>query len=299
MARGRQTPPSYHQGYARYAGESAYPDLWKGLVGAWVPALGPAGGSRVRDAHSFMDHLKLTATDGSNWAIGGNPRLPGYALTLNGIDEVGTTGGLLDLSVYGTNPRAFIFDVRIGTYATGTARKLMTLNSTSGTAGHSFSIGAEVAAVSGENGIAIAVTSGRIIFDDPIFTTNTWFHVAIVVPPGAGSGDIKCFVNGVDKTSTLTQEAGSAQTINTDTNENFVVGARSDTLGDFFDGKFGSILVYNRDITFNEYLIHYQNHLPLFVLRHRLAVKAPAAAGGLSIPVGMNQYFRQHSQPWM
>lgn len=38
-----QRPPSYANGFARCAGESAYPELWKGLVGAWVPTMGNTG----------------------------------------------------------------------------------------------------------------------------------------------------------------------------------------------------------------------------------------------------------------
>jgi len=32
--------PSYHQGFARFRGESVYPGLWKDMDRAWVPALG-------------------------------------------------------------------------------------------------------------------------------------------------------------------------------------------------------------------------------------------------------------------
>lgn len=35
--------PSYKQGFARCAAESKYPELWRGLVGAWCPFLGPTG----------------------------------------------------------------------------------------------------------------------------------------------------------------------------------------------------------------------------------------------------------------
>lgn len=37
--------PSYPAGFARSAAESANPGLWRGLVGAWVPALGVTGGT--------------------------------------------------------------------------------------------------------------------------------------------------------------------------------------------------------------------------------------------------------------
>jgi hypothetical protein len=41
----KQTQPSYKAGYAKSASESANPDLWDGLVGAWAPRLGSTGTS--------------------------------------------------------------------------------------------------------------------------------------------------------------------------------------------------------------------------------------------------------------
>jgi len=39
--------PSYKAGYAKSASESANPELWDGLRGAWVPAMGSTGIDRV------------------------------------------------------------------------------------------------------------------------------------------------------------------------------------------------------------------------------------------------------------
>jgi hypothetical protein len=41
--------PSFKQGFARSAAESEFPQLWRGLLGAWVPALGRCG-NVLRDA---------------------------------------------------------------------------------------------------------------------------------------------------------------------------------------------------------------------------------------------------------
>jgi len=45
----RQSEPSYKAGYAKSAAESANPELWDGLKGAWMPSLGSVGGI-LRDA---------------------------------------------------------------------------------------------------------------------------------------------------------------------------------------------------------------------------------------------------------
>jgi len=59
--------PSYAGGYARSAGESAYPDDWKGLAGLWVPSLG-ATGQTLRDVSGEKNHGTLnSATWGSGF----------------------------------------------------------------------------------------------------------------------------------------------------------------------------------------------------------------------------------------
>lgn len=52
------TRPSYARGFARSAGQSAYPSLWQGLTGAWVPGLGNTG-AKLRDnsGHKFHGDL--------------------------------------------------------------------------------------------------------------------------------------------------------------------------------------------------------------------------------------------------
>ena len=48
--------PSYKAGYAKNAGESENPHLWKGLVGAWMPSLG-AGLIRLSQVTPFLSIL--------------------------------------------------------------------------------------------------------------------------------------------------------------------------------------------------------------------------------------------------
>ena len=56
----KQTPPSYASGYAKSASESAHPEFWDGLVGAWAPGLG-ATGSTLRDVSGNKLHGEWTA----------------------------------------------------------------------------------------------------------------------------------------------------------------------------------------------------------------------------------------------
>lgn len=50
--------PSYQQGFARSAAESAHPNKWKGLVAAYAPSLGITGGT-LFDQTAFKKHGTL------------------------------------------------------------------------------------------------------------------------------------------------------------------------------------------------------------------------------------------------
>jgi len=64
----QRSRPSYTQGFARSAAESAYPNLWNGLVGAWIPPLGPTG-LTVRDVSGWGNQGTLTDMDPATaWA---------------------------------------------------------------------------------------------------------------------------------------------------------------------------------------------------------------------------------------
>ncbi|MEO1841599.1 MAG: LamG-like jellyroll fold domain-containing protein, partial [Pseudomonadota bacterium] len=54
--------PSYKSGFARSASTSSSPGLWKGLVGAWVPALGNTG-EKLYDVSGNKNHGTLTDMD--------------------------------------------------------------------------------------------------------------------------------------------------------------------------------------------------------------------------------------------
>jgi hypothetical protein len=70
----RQTQPSLKSGYARSASESAFPGLWDGMAGAWVPLLGPTGLQALNASgnYSVDNGLPLhpinNATAGAVWS---------------------------------------------------------------------------------------------------------------------------------------------------------------------------------------------------------------------------------------
>jgi len=79
----KQTQPSYKAGYAKSASESASPELWDGLRGAWVPELGPTG-TKVFDASGRSHNALLTNMDpATDWVRQGEHA----ALDFDGISN--------------------------------------------------------------------------------------------------------------------------------------------------------------------------------------------------------------------
>jgi hypothetical protein len=75
--------PSYKSGYAQSAGESAHPNLWDGLVGAWMPSMGVTGGI-LRDVSGNENHGTLTNMDpATDWVTTSK----GLALDFDGSDD--------------------------------------------------------------------------------------------------------------------------------------------------------------------------------------------------------------------
>jgi hypothetical protein len=80
--------PSYHNGFAPRDGEPLYPNLWKGVVGAWSPSLGPTG-TRLIDHGPYKNHGTLTNMDAAtDWVVSGGK----YALDFDGSNDIVNCG---------------------------------------------------------------------------------------------------------------------------------------------------------------------------------------------------------------
>jgi len=88
----KQTQPSYKAGYAKSASESANPNLWNGLVAAWMPSLGSTGGT-LRDVSGNENHGTLTDMDpATDWVT----TEKGLALDFDGSDDYVSLGNSSD-----------------------------------------------------------------------------------------------------------------------------------------------------------------------------------------------------------
>jgi hypothetical protein len=75
--------PSYATGYAKNASESANPNLWKGLVGAWMPSFGVTGNT-LKDVSGNGNDGTLTNMDAAtDWVTTSK----GLALDFDGVND--------------------------------------------------------------------------------------------------------------------------------------------------------------------------------------------------------------------
>ena len=104
----KQTPPSYASGYAKSASESANPNLWDGLVGAWMPSLGVTGDT-LRDVSGNGSHGTLTNMDAAtDWVATSK----GLALDFDGVNDYVESQDPID--AMGSSPRTLSssFEIR-------------------------------------------------------------------------------------------------------------------------------------------------------------------------------------------
>ena len=120
--------PSYKNGFARNAAESANPGLWDGLVGAWAPSLGVTGGT-LRDQSGFGRHGSNPAAwvmtelgygidiAGANPIQGiPTPALPGDLTLAFWIKPADVTSGAYTSDFSGTNEFATVLGYQSGFY---------------------------------------------------------------------------------------------------------------------------------------------------------------------------------------
>ena len=75
--------PSFSTGYAKNASESANPNLWKGLVGAWMPSFGVTGNT-LKDVSGNGNDGTLTNMDAATDWVGTSK---GLALDFDGDND--------------------------------------------------------------------------------------------------------------------------------------------------------------------------------------------------------------------
>lgn len=250
--------PSYQNGYARSAGESVQPNLWRGLIGAWVPTLGPMG-TTLRDVSGFGNHGTLTNMDPPNdWVIGGNPKVPGYVLDFDGGDDDAVD---LGTSLRGTE---LVWSISVWFM-------LRTLPSDENDHRIISTDGDEELFYADNSPDELKCFSFGNVGDDKItiapIALNTWQHAVVV----NRIGTIDAYIDGENKLDNATFNFSA-------NNTNWFIGNGPAQTQKAPNGQVGPFYAWNRRINPGEVKQLYNDPLGLVRLRSRMAVKAPEAA---------------------
>lgn len=267
--------PSYHQGFTRSASESAYPQLWRGLVGVWVPSLGPTGTSLFDWGGTKQTGTLISMAPSSDWVLSVDSRVPGYALDFDGIgDEVdtGNTGFLTRFTLIAwVNPTSF---------TSSNYHHIISRGSLTGENSSNYTFGYRHRASNNTDRIFIGYrqSGGTLYWNEKELTADpigAWHHIVgiydgsdfivyqdgIVVPTAAASG-------GTDPAADPDNDGGQSTTLGLPQ----TVG--SESIG--YIGEASYFAIYDRALTAAEVLLDYNTPLALLRPAPRLLVKAPA-----------------------
>ncbi len=258
--------PSYKQGFARSAGESAYPGLWRGLIGCWKPSLGNTGTTTLRDVSAYKNHGTMVSIASSDWVISGNPRMPGYALNFGGSEYITDS---FPMQPQGTEP----FTVSAWVKFTNSASGLEIINwfgTTTDDNAHFFYR-------QGSGKLESEFTNGRgANIGNTTLGAGVWYHVAATYNTAQ---DNQVYVNGKADTASPTN-----WTISLSGNAH-KIGTYNTTPSLPFNGQIGEVLIWSRALNTAEILDLYQRPEAMAQLRQQLPFRVPDAAGGGSTQV--------------
>lgn len=227
----RVVSPAY---FARSRGESAYPRLWAGCVGAWCPSLGPTGAT-LRDWAGRANHGTLTnMTLSSAW----EPNAGRYALLFDGSNDYVTAGpnGIPTGSAARTIS-AWFKQFSTPSSAYNAIVQLVTSSGQTFVLQNSFDGGPNLAFTDGVNG------SNNLSFPS-VPALNVWHHVAITLSSNN-------YVVYLDGSSVLS--GTFAVSINTGTITEVRIGARSGfaTINGYVD----NVAIYGRALASSEVIL--------------------------------------------
>ena len=257
--------PSYAQGFARSAGESVNPHLWKGLVGLWAPSLGQTG-SKLFDWSGFGNNGTLTNMDpGTDWVTGRD----GYALDFDGTND------RIDLpNVYdnASNPQTTAFWIKPDSLLVAVRGYILSGVDGGGGLGVIYGINS---IVNGDLEL-VAITSGDALYSRTVaaLTLNEWQHIVIVWDGTLTAANIKHYRNAVLIAHNGDQNGTGAVAAQTG---DWVIGGRVTDDNRNLDGQLAMVKHWNRILTLTEIQQLYTDPYAMFRPNLRIFKAAEAA----------------------
>ena len=243
--------PSFKQGYARSAGESKHPQLWKGLVGAWVPALGVTGNT-LHDVSTFKNHGTLVDMDaGTDWVVSEGK----HTLDFDGINDHILINDSNNLDI--TNKFAFVVKLKVNNLSKVDTYILSKVTDTG--ADNKYSLLWEFVDNSIEfyAGLAGEFTGTNPRTGSAIIINDTDLHQIIYNYNGTNWQGFKDSINIFDTTRTFSLMTSTG---------NLLFATFTGT-SSFANIKIKHILIYNRALTSNEVAWLHRNPYAMFERR--------------------------------
>ena len=231
--------PSYYSGFARNAAEAEYPELWTGLVGAWLPFLGPTG-LTLRDVSGHYNHGTLTNMDpATDWVTS---RM-GYVLDFDGANDYADCGNGTQLDI----------TTKVTICAWFTANSILLQQIAGRDDGTNRNYYLDIVDVGGgEYGATLVVfTSNSAYQSYTAGLTVGELYFAVGVYDGAS---ITMYVNGAQSGTPL---AHTGAIDNDDVG--FTIGARENGADRFFGGRLYQTSIYARALLPQEIAFLYAN----------------------------------------
>ena len=248
--------PSYASGYAKNASQSAHPNLWDGLVGAWMPSLGVTG-ETLRDVSGNGNHGTLTNMDAaSDWVATSK----GLALDFDGT--AGSTDHIVTQTIeHGVSNGDFTWSIWF--YPTTSRPGGSTINGICAIGAYSPVFGWSPGSFTNQLGYYWNGWKGFGVYP----SLNSWNHGVMTRKNGVITG----YLDG---------KIGSASYLKTSAmnNDRLVIGRSGVSYApDPFGGRLTNFIFHNRALSPQEIKQLYVDSLAPFRTKKRTVVRVPSA----------------------
>ena len=252
--------PSYASGYAKNASQSAHPNLWDGLVGAWMPSLGVTG-ETLRDVSGNGNHGTLQYD--TSWKTNSSET----SLYFDGAQD--HVSGFGDVSLSSTEPFTIATKVRLNSFLDQYPNILQLKTDTA------YAFNMAVSLSGSYKGILFgSANSWATLRTDTTFETNRTQSIALVYN-GGGASLASSFSMYLDGKSIVLVSAGGFATT---TQNNYLGTTNAGSRGiDDWHGNINAFSIYNRVLSPSEIKHLYVDSLAPFRKKQRVSVAVPAA----------------------
>lgn len=253
--------PSFGQGFARCAAESANPHLWDGLVGAWWPFLGPTGGT-LFDWSGYGNHGTLTnMAPATDWVAGEK----GWVVATPGADDRVVVANASTL-----NPSLMSFGGWLRITGATASRRIASKPYTNPLAAPYYQYGFRTYGGS-QLGCEINVGGVRKFIVGTALSVNIWYYIMLTYD----GNTLRLFKDGKPD-GTPVASSGTITSYATD------LWFGDNTTGDAVAGEFSGWGLWNRALTPSKVQQLYVD--PHALARPRSRIIFPAAAAGGAAP---------------